>query len=90
MEKIIASTGDIKDDYKVIGTTSTYFSTLVNKNPKKMTDIFDYLVNELKENASNLGGDGIIHIKIDKENFTSGFAIGSNILAYGTVIKISE
>ncbi len=88
MEDIIASTGDIKENYEVIGTTSAFFSTLVQKKPEKMTDIFDYLIKELMENASNSGGDGIIHIKVDKENFTSGYSIGSNILAYGTIIRL--
>ncbi len=86
--KIIASTGDIKNNYEVLGLVSTFFSTIIQKEPKTAVDIFSYLVEQLKAKASDMNGDGIIFIKVDKENFTSGYAIGSNYLAYGTVIKI--
>ena len=34
-----------------------------------------------------MGGNGVINIKVDKEEYSSGYSIGSNYLAHGTVIN---
>ena len=88
MEEVIASTGDIKENYKILGLVSYYFSSVVNKEPKAATDIFDFIINKLKEKASKMNGDAIIYVKMDFENISSGFVQGNNYFTYGTAVKI--
>jgi len=88
MENIIASTGDIKSNYEIIGTTSFYFNSLVHKEPKKIVDIFDFIIDNLKKQAKEKGGDAVIFIKMDLENVVTALNVTLNIFAYATVVKI--
>ena len=88
MENIIASTGDIKNNYEIIGTTSFYFNSLINKEPKKIVDIFDFIIENLKRQAKEKGGDAVLFIKMDLENVVTALNVHYDFFAYATVVKI--
>ena len=86
-KNILMTTGDIKKDYKILGLTSNYFSSIVNKEPKTSEDVFAFVTNKLKENAEKMGGDAIIAVRFQREYVGGGYVQGSTLFAYGTVVK---
>lgn len=87
MPDIIASTGDIQKDYSIVGLTSYYFSTYSMREPKKITDIFDFIIEELKKDAVSKGADAIVNIRVDFEQ--SSAPPSSFFFAYGTLVKFT-
>ena len=91
MEKsIIVTSGDLKNDYKIIGMVSHYFSSIVTKKPETADDIFYFVVEKLKEKAEKLGGDAIVSVRFQREYIGSGYVQGSTLFSYGTVVKYNE
>jgi len=87
--QIIVTSGDLKKDYEIIGMVSDYFSSIITKKPEKSDDIFDFVVNKLKEKAKNMGGDAIISIRFQREYIGGSYVQGPTLFAYGTVVKLS-
>lgn len=91
MEKnIIVTSGDLKNDYEVIGMVTHYFSTIVQKKPETAEDIFHYVVDKLKEKAKQLDGDAIISVRFQREYIGGGYVQGSTLFSYGTVVKFNR
>ena len=91
MEKnIIITSGDLKSDYEVIGMITHYFSSIVQKKPETADDIFQFVLERLKEKAERLGGDAIVSVRFQREYVGSGYVQGSTLFSYGTVVKINQ
>ena len=89
-KNIIVTSGDLKNDYEVIGMVTYYFSTIVQKEPKTADDIFHYVVEKLKEKAEQLDGDAIIATRFQREYIGRGYVQGSTLFSYGTVVKFNR
>ena len=86
---IIVTSGDLKKDYEIVGMVSHYFSSIIIKKPSTADEIFDFVVEKLKEKAEELGGDAIVSVRFQREYIGSGYVQGSTLFSYGTVVKFN-
>jgi ribosomal protein L40E len=89
LNKIIVSTGDIKRDYDVLRPIHLFHHSLTNKErfgEKNIStdDVIDYIIEEMKEEAIEEGGDAILFLRVDFEQMQLG---GSQYFVYGTLVK---
>jgi len=79
MEKIILSTGDIKEDYEVIDVI--LHSKPIYSNETEV-DAFRNLKEHLRKWTKMNGGDAIIHCRFE--------FLAEEVRGYGTVVKIKK
>lgn len=89
MKEIIVSTGDIKKDYEVLRPIHLFHHSLNNKDrfgEKNISvdDVIDHIIEEMKEEASNEGGDAILFLRVDFEQLQLS---GTQYFVYGTLVK---
>lgn len=86
---IIVTSGDLKNDYQIIGMISHYFSSIITKKPENSEEIFDFVVEKLKEKAKEIEGYAIIAIRFQREYIGGNYVQGPTLFAYGTVVKFN-
>ena len=89
MSEIIVSTGDIKRDYEVLKPIHLFHHSLNNKErfgEKNISvdDVIDYIIEEMKEEAKEAGGDAILFLRVDFEQLQLS---GTQYFVYGTLVK---
>jgi uncharacterized protein YbjQ (UPF0145 family) len=89
MKEIIVSTGDIKRDYEVLRPIHTFHLSLLDEqrfNEKRISfdNTIDKLIEEMKEEAKEAGGDAILFLRVDFEQMQLG---GTQYFVYGTLVK---
>lgn len=89
MSEIIVSTGDIKQDYKVLRPIHLYHHSLNNKERfgEKNLSVdrtIDKIIEEMQKTAEKDGGDAILFLRVDMEQLQLS---GTQYFVYGTLVK---
>jgi uncharacterized protein YbjQ (UPF0145 family) len=89
MKEIIVSTGEIKRDYDVLRPIHIFHHSLLNKEvfgDKNISfdEVIDKMIEEIKDEAEEDGGDAILFLRIDFEQMQLG---GTQYFVYGTLVK---
>ncbi len=89
ISEIIVSTGGIKKEYEVLRPIHSFHHSLLDEQrfgEKRISfdNTVDKIIDEMKEEAKEAGGDAILFLKVDFEQMQLG---GTQYFVYGTLVK---
>lgn len=92
MSDVICTTGELKENYQVIGVANIYHSSLLNKQKFgediPHDEIFDKLLEEIQTRAEKHGASAVIGIRFEYQFMQAGYLAITYYWMYGTMVKI--